>query len=456
MNIKRFFLTLAIFCTAIIAIGRFPSDIATAKHHIISLEYYDPFYIAQEAEDLLEQGMIFSFLSIYQDHNAKISRNADLAFIKHNTFLHIDNINEHATLKVAVLLPSSEIGAYSMQIPDSVLNYFIFNHAPFDMKVFNFVTQNSRNLDKSLKQAIEEGYSSIILVVTQSGVQSLLKLAIPPHINILIPTININDIDEVNLFPDNIYFGAISYKDQVDKLLQTLQPKKVAIYSENSMVSKNIADYLHTKEDLNITAEKTIKDKNVYFKKLVDIPAIDNNVSVIVNTPIVTSSIIMSNLSYYDKEVRNILSTQINYRPSIFNLAQPQDLEKLYIANSNIQRNDTMDDISQMTNNDIRYDWVNYTSTLGIDYLINISGYKTAYFNFKIKNNQLLYDIELVQPSHYGFKLADQKAIDLMLELERNATLALEQNLTDFNTTDENLSQELDLESIFTDLDSNP
>ena len=447
MNIKRFFLFLALSSATLLATGKILADIPTAKMHIISLEHYDPFYVKEELESLLEEEMFFSFLSIYQDYNAKISRDVDLAFAEHNAYLHTHSESDNGVLKVAILLPSSEIGAYAMQIPNSVLNYFIFNQTPFEIKVFNFVTQNSHNLDKAIKEATDEGFSSIILVATQSGVQSLLSLSIPSHVNILIPTININDIEEINLFPSNIYFGAISYKDQMDKLLETLQPKKIAIYSENSMVSTNIADYLHAKEELNITAEHTVKDKNVYFKKLIDIPEIDNNVSVIVNTPIVTSSIILSNLSYYQKEVRNILSTQINYRPSIFHLTQEQDLKQLYLANSNIQRNDTMDDISQMTNNDIRYDWVNYTSTLGVDYLVNIAGYKTAYFNFKVKDNQLLYDIELVQPREFAFKPADEKEIALMLELERNATLMLEQNwfmdfnLSDFNLSDFNFSQ---------------
>ena len=52
--------------------------------------------------------------------------------------------------------------------------------------------------------------------------------------------------------------------------------------------------------------------RNFYYRDIVDIPALNAHATVFLNTPIVTSSILLSNFTYYDKRIDKVLSTQIN------------------------------------------------------------------------------------------------------------------------------------------------
>ena len=59
-----------------------------------------------------------------------------------------------------------------------------------------------------------------------------------------------------------------------------------------------------------------------------------SDATVFLNVPLVKASMVSSQMRLYDVKFNALLSTQINYAPSIFKLTQPQDREKLYIANS--------------------------------------------------------------------------------------------------------------------------
>jgi SRSO17 transposase len=107
---------------------------------------------------------------------------------------------------------------------------------------------------------------------------------------------------------------------------------------------------------------------------------------------------IMSQLTLYDTNVTNILSTQINYDPLLLSMTQYVDREKMIIANSITQENNTIIESNALLGNDIRYDWINYTTTVGIDYFYNkITGGDREY-NIEISDNQMIYDVELLRP----------------------------------------------------------
>ena len=124
-----------------------------------------------------------------------------------------------------------------------------------------------------------------------------------------------------------------------------------------------------------------------------------NGSSCFINTPIVKTSMIMSQLTLYDTNVTNILSTQINYDPLILSMTQYVDREKMLIANSITQHNSVLIQTNALLSNDIEYDWINYTTTIGMDYFFHLLTNADREYQIELIDNQMVYPIELLQPS---------------------------------------------------------
>ena len=81
----------------------------------------------------------------------------------------------------------------------------------------------------------------------------------------------------------------------------------------------------------------------------------------------------MSQLTLYDANATNILSTQINYDPLLFSMTQYKDRKTMIIANSITSQNNVFIETNSLLGNDIVYDWINYTTTIGVDYFMHAS-----------------------------------------------------------------------------------
>ena len=139
-----------------------------------------------------------------------------------------------------------------------------------------------------------------------------------------------------------------------------------------------------------------------YLKENVDL----NASSCFINTPIVKTAMIMSQLTLYDTnttEITNILSTQINYDPLLLSMTQYSDRKNMIIANSITEQNNMLIETNSLLSNDIVYDWINYTTTIGIDYFYSLITSDMRDYNISLENNQMQYKIELIKPSYSKF-----------------------------------------------------
>jgi SRSO17 transposase len=105
----------------------------------------------------------------------------------------------------------------------------------------------------------------------------------------------------------------------------------------------------------------------------------------------------------YDTNARNVLSTQINYDPLILSLTQFEDRHNMVIANSITQNNSIFIETNALLGNDIVYDWINYTTTVGVDYFFNLITKQARHYKIEVEDNQMQYPIELLQPSKTRF-----------------------------------------------------
>jgi SRSO17 transposase len=308
--------------------------------------------------------------------------------------ISIQKSHEPETLKIAIIIPSKIIGRYATSTTNAVFAYMLTKNSAFEIKTFDIQTQDKDNLAKTLRNIENQGFHYAIAVLTKDGADKIISLN--PQINIFIPTINKS---EVSSSSSHLYFGGIDYKAQTDKLLKEAHTP-LLIFKDASPISEKISDYAQSKyhnKSYTFSMDKSTnlkkQFKNSRFK----------NASFLTNTPIVKTGMILSQITLYKVNQANILSTQINYDPLILTMTQYDDRKDMIIANSILKDNTAITDANLMLSNDITYDWINYATTVGVDYFYNRITNEAREYPLAMSNNQIIYPINLVQPSYSSF-----------------------------------------------------
>ncbi|QOP43447.1 hypothetical protein FJR45_05565 [Sulfurimonas sediminis] len=391
------------------------SNIPIPKIYIQDL---DPYTCNDKCmKELLQNGQIFSFLS---HANKKLTdKELDEARIINIAVLNLGASNAGMKLKIALLLPYKKIGKYASTTTNAAFAYLMTKSNSFMLKSYKIPTENISDLQEALAQIESDGFEYVIAPLTAQGVNNIIE--IDPNINIYFPTINKKDAHTVS---SSLIFGGIDYKQQSKMLLhEAVSP--LVIFSDKSQTGRKLAfyqedEFLHPStdindtmfyndeasvysEDINLSEEKKVftyflsrRTTNLerYLKENEDIV----NASFFVNTPIIKTGMILSQLTLYDVNATNILSTQINYDPLLLSMTQYNDRKNMIVANSITKDNNILIETNSLLGNDIVYDWINYTTTVGIDYFYaQITGEEREY-NINLLNNQMMYDIELLRP----------------------------------------------------------
>ncbi len=392
-------LTIIIFATSVFAKSFLLSPLPIPTAEVIDIDIND--CNKECLLTYLENGEVFSFL-------AKASINDD-EYIKENFQLltSILNIKPPSLplekLKIALILPTKKIGKYAISTTKSVIAYLISKNVKFKIKTFEIEDENIETLQTLLDQISNENFEFIIAPLTLEGAKNLALTF--SDIKIYIPTINRSNIDDIQ--NKNITFGGIDYKKQIDSLINYANNKMVIFYESNSPLALKLTKMVENSEIPDI---KTIEVKDEaanlkrYFYKNEDL----NSSTIFLNTPIVKSSLILSQLTLYDLEPQMILSTQINYTPLIFSLTQYKDRKNLLIANSIHSGSNYLEEINSLLNNDITFNWINYSTSIGIDYFYNQKSNEKRIFNEKITKSQVDYQISIEKASYGKFKTIEE------------------------------------------------
>lgn len=302
-------------------------------------------------------------------------------------------------LRIALLIPYSKIGRYATSTTNASFAYLMSKNRPFELKSYKIEDESYDEIFKTLKKIQADGFSYIIAPLTQSGEKIVSK--INPQINIYFPTINKKDTQTTSKY---LYYGGIDYRAQSDLLLkESVSP--LVIFYDKSEIGEQLSNYQEYKfkQDNATTRNNVVKFSipqqiTSLEDKLKDNPRISGG-SFFVNTPIVKSGMIMSQLTLYNTNATNVLSTQTNYNPLLLSMTQYQDRKNMIIANSITQNNDELIETNSLLGNDIVYEWINYTTTVGIDYFSYIIGGTKREYNIENVNNQMVYPIVLLEPS---------------------------------------------------------
>jgi hypothetical protein len=132
-----------------------------------------------------------------------------------------------------------------------------------------------------------------------------------------------------------------------------------------------------------------------------------NNSYIFVNTKVVHTSQLLSNFTYYRIEPKLVLATQINYNPLIFSLTNPEDVKNFIVANSLTLPNIKLLDVNMNLGTDLKFNWLNYTTSALLNKLYINEKYEYPYFlndfDLYIFNNQIDYKTKLYRILYNGF-----------------------------------------------------
>jgi len=346
---------------------------------------------------LLNDGQVFSFISHYNSSMDELrSMRSEFAYYQRIFRIFED---EELSIRVAMLVPQKSIRRYASTTVNSVLAYLVSKQNSFEVKVFNSKDEKEESILRELDKIKKENFRYVIAPVTISGAKTIMKNS--GDLVIYIPTVHKNIQDTNN---PNILFGGINYDKQIDELLRYANGK-VAYFSDGSGLSESLNKSLLEKNPKTIY-NKSINSSRVSFKRMFKNNKKLNKSSIFMNTPLVKTSLIASQLRVYNIKPYALLSTQINYNPMLLTLTQYADRKEFFIANSIGKSTVNMEELNSLFGHDIVYDWVNYSTSVGIDYFYTHYFVPTASRSFKenIVENQVEYDISIVRPKRYKFE----------------------------------------------------
>lgn len=349
--------------------------------------------------ELLEARLYLSFLSEFVDQHDQFLSNIYAKLL--NSITDFDkNLQKITSVKLAIIIPEKTIKSYSNTIINSSIAYLLSQRAEIKVKVFLTGTEDGDKIRSTLEQVQVQGYQYAIAALTLKGVNQLKDYS--GDMKIFIPTLHKNNVSFSNL-NKNIIFGSIDYDAQVLALLNKAN-SDIAAFSDGSMLSSNLNSRV-LEQNAN-TRFYRVEGEKLDFYRLLRSQGSLNNASIFLNTPLIKTALISSQLRVYNIQPFVLLSTQINYNPTFLSLTQEGDRKNFILANSIDNHDDNLSYLNEIFNQSIDYNWIAYATSIGTDYFYTqfLNTKSDSLFDEKIQNSQILYKVRLMKGSKASFE----------------------------------------------------
>lgn len=309
-----------------------------------------------------------------------------------------------SNLKIALLVPKKVIGAYANSVSNSILAYLLFKDIQFQFEVFDSVDEEESSLSQKLGQIRAKGYQFVIAPLTEKGAEIIINTT--PDLLVFIPTVNKFEMSEAG---SNIIFGGIDYKRQIDALL-TYANDKIVLFNDGSRRSIELAEYVKEQAFDNIAYARDIKNIKTDLSGSIKKNSKLKKASIFLNMPIVKSSLVASQLTQHKITPHVLLSTQVNYNPLLLKLTQFKDREFFYIANSISYPDEKLKEINLLLGNSPDYSWIDYSASIGMDYIFSTQLGDMRVFDEEIYGNQIEYKVRVEKAGRSSFEpIGDSK-----------------------------------------------
>jgi hypothetical protein len=297
-------------------------------------------------------------------------------------------------MKVAFVYPSNLVSKYAKSSIGTVSGYLSHQNSDYELMVIDTENESAANISSAFQELRNANIKNVIALFTPNAVNTLNNV-VSNDVKVYLPLIEKRDVSSSN---SSLIFGSISYDDQIKKLTDYSSSNNVMFYQDSYLGSKLRKSYDSLVSDVRYRKEISKNENN--FKGIVTGAGLSNS-TLFLNTDIVKTSMILSQLRSYDVYPKVVLSTQLNYDPLLMTLTQNQDREKLIVANSiDVVDKELRDQISTFGGN-IQYEWVDYSTLVGINYLYY--GKNSSLVPTKIENNQAIYNPRLFSCTEFGF-----------------------------------------------------
>lgn len=305
------------------------------------------------------------------------------------------NIDEtRANVKLAFVYPSTLVSKYAKSSLSTISGYLSYKQANYNLIVVDSKNESYENINNAFSKLKEEGVTKVIALFTPNALNNLNKI-VTDDFKVYLPLIEKKDSLENN---DNLIFGSISYDDQLKKLSYYSNGKNSTFYQETYLGTKLKNSYDFVIGNSNLRKEISNDEKN--FKNIVNDSRLRNS-SLFLNTDLVKSSLILSQMTVYEINPNTILTTQILFDPMLMVLTQERDRQNLIIANSIGNVDSKLKDEIATVGGNITFEWVDYSTLVGTNYLF--SNGNSSLISTKIENNQAVYTPRLFKSTDIGF-----------------------------------------------------
>lgn len=297
-------------------------------------------------------------------------------------------------MKVAFLYPSNLVSKYAKSSINTVSGYLSHQDSDYELVVIDTENESASRIDSAFQEVKKSNIKNVIALFTPNAVGTLNNV-VSNDLKVYLPLIEKKEVSSSN---SSLIFGSISYEEQVKKLINYSSGNNVMFYQDTYLGLKLKKSYESVVSDTRLKKEISKHENN--FKGIVTGSGLANS-TLFLNTDIVKSSLILSQLRSYDIYPKVILSTQLSYDPLLMTLTQDKDRDKLIVANSiDVVDKELRDDIA-ISGGNIVYEWVDYSTLVGINYLYY--GKNSNLVPTKIENNQAMYNPKLFRSTEFGF-----------------------------------------------------
>lgn len=300
-------------------------------------------------------------------------------------------------IKVAIIIPQDVIKSYSVVVSDSVFAYIFKRDVGSHIEIFYSGDESAENLNLAINRAKNAGFKYLIAPLTTNGLE-IVNSDDYDDLIFYIPTINIKNISNPR---SNLFFGGIDYEAQIQKLLQKAN-HKISAFGDGSRVSNMLNGIVATNSTNPYI--QNIEGSDIKLNFLKNNYKVKNS-SIFLNTPLIKSALLSSQFRVFELEPYILLSTQLNYNSALISLTQSGDRKNLYIANSIMTPDSQLETLSAILGEKLAYDWVAYSTMIGMDfiYLNYINKSAQAIFKENMQDNQIQYNINIMRAGNYGF-----------------------------------------------------
>lgn len=343
--------------------------------------------------------------SAKQSKSAQIAQNQQIQEILNDDYYEDDKIlkkSKKSAFKVALLIPKQLVGRYSVNISNTILAYLIARGIDYEFEMFDSVDESSRNLKTHYDRIKQGNFHLVIAILSQQGVENLIDsvwISYPTYV----PTINKERIARST--PRNLYFGGISYKEQLDMLLPLMRDARVVEYGDDSQIGLYLTNLFNT-YNLSPSRQRTInnQDASNFTRMLPQEAPYFAGQNLLLNTSASKSGLLLSQIRYSARAPKRFLSTQVNFNPTILQLSMPSSRRNFFVVNAIGESDKKLNEYATLLNSDLQYDWVSYATCIGVEFGLSLyeRGFK-RYFEESMQSNQIQYKNRIFTTNESAF-----------------------------------------------------